>query len=574
MSSPGAIPPPEATQDPPERVVGTRLPTLEEAGWEELRETRAPGLLRRFLVTNRHLLGLLLGGFIDYVRTLPKARRRGLKFRFQQFLALLLKPFVKGSLRREPFPVQLRRRLEMLGPTYIKLGQVLSLREDLLPRTITEELKNLLDRLPAVPFPRFIELVEEGLGRSPEEMFSWIEPLPEGSASIAQSHRATTLEGDQVILKVVKPGIHQTLKRDSLLLRLFGLGLDVILSRYQPRRVIREFTVYTLREVDLKREADNAETLAANFRDEPDIVFPKIYRQYSSSTVLCMEFLDGIRPDAEAADQLDEGAKDRIVELGVRSIVQMLYRDGFFHADLHPGNLLILPGPKAGFIDLGMVGRLDDEVRRTLLYYYYCLATGDPKNAARYLTSVAEPNPRGDLDGFRREVEDLSRRWQRMASFEEFSLARLILESTALGARYQVYFPVELVLMTKALVTFEGVGHLMKPGFDVAEVSKGPLNQLILQQFNPVRLAKESLRGAPELVDAIVKAPMLVSEGLRLVELTTKRRSENPFSGIRGTIFGGFCLVAGAISSASGGPWPLWVSLFVIGLLAALSKGR
>jgi len=574
MTSTESISTPTALAEPPERVDGIRLPTLAEGGWEELKESRPPGLLRRYLVTNRHLLGLLMGGLIDWVRTRPRRKRRGLRFRLLQVLALVLTPLVRRSLRREPFPVQLRRRLELLGPTYIKLGQVLSLREDLLPQAVTEELKNLLDRLPAVPYPRFLELVEEGLGQPAEELFAWVEPLPEGSASIAQSHRATTREGDQVILKVVKPGIRVTLKRDALLLRLFGFGLELLLPRYQPRRIIREFTLYTLREVDLKREADNCETFAANFRDEPDVVFPRIYREYSSTTVLCMEYLDGMRPDAEAAAGLSEEARDRVIDLGMRSIIQMLYRDGFFHADLHPGNLIILPGPKAGFIDLGMVGRLDDAVRRTLLYYYYCLATGDPKNAARYLTNIAEPAAGGNLDGFRREVEDLGRRWQRSSSFKDFSLARMILESTALGAQFQVYFPVELVLMTKALITFEGVGHLMKPGFDVAKSSKGPLNQLILQQLSPLRLVRESLRGAPELVEAIVKAPMLVSEGLRLVELTTKRRGENPFAGIRGTIFGGFCLVAGAISSAAGGPWYLSAALFIVGLLAALNKSR
>lgn len=575
----------ELKDDGPEVVLGTTLPSLESAGYEELKERRPPGLLRRYLTTQRHVAGLWMGGLVDYVRTRPREARRGLRFRLAQLLSFAVWLFVKPALRRQPFPVQLRRRLELLGPTYVKLGQILSLREDLLPPAITGELKNLLDRLPAVPYPRFLELVAEGLGRPVTEMFSWIEPLPAGSASIAQSHRATTAEGEQVLLKVVKPGIRATLERDALLLRFFGLGLQLFFSRYQPRRVIREFTEYTLREVDLGREADNCETFAANFKDLEDVRFPRIFRRYSSSTVLCMEFFDGIRPDSTAALDLPAEVKDGVIELGVGSIIRMLYKDGFFHADLHPGNLLILPGPQAGFIDLGMVGRLDEEVRRTLLYYYYCLVTGDPVNAARYLAGVAEPSPEGDLDGFRREVEEVSRRWQRSSSFRDFSLARLILESVALGAKYRVYFPVEMVLMTKALVTFEAVGHTLKPGFDVAAASKAHITRIIVERFAPWRLAQESLRGLPEMIDAVVKAPMLIGEGLRLLEQTARRPRENPFAGVRGTIFGGFCMVAAAILLASAGPpagglttlevaarWAMPALLFLLGIFAALNK--
>ena len=566
-------------------ILGTTLPSLASAGYEELRERRPPGLVRRFLTTQRHLTGLVLGALIDWVRTRKGDERRGLRFRLAQLLSLAVRLFVKRSLRREGFPVQLRRRLELLGPTYIKLGQILSLREDLLPPAVTGELKNLLDRLPAVPYPRFLELVSEGLGQPVAETFSWIEPLPAGSASIAQSHQATTVDGDQVILKVVKPGIRQTLERDARLLRFFAVGLELFFSRYQPRRMIREFTEYTSREVDLRREADKCEIFAANFEDLEDVRFPRIFRRYSGPSVLCMEYFDGIRPDSPAALDLPAETKDRVIELGVGSITRMLYRDGFFHADLHPGNLLILPGPQAGFIDLGMVGRLDEEVRRTLLYYYYCLVTGDPVNASRYLASVADPAPGGDLDGFRREVEEVSRRWQRSSSFRDFSLARLILESVSLGAKHRVYFPVELVLMTKALVTFEAVGHTLKPGFDVAAASKSHITRIIVERFSPWRLARESLRGLPEMIDAVVKAPMLIGEGLRLLEQTARRPRENPFAGVRGTIFGGFCMVAAAVLLASSGlpvggltalqvaiRWGLPALLFLVGVFAALNK--
>jgi len=143
-----------------------------------------------------------------------------------------------------------------------------------------------------------------------------------------------------------------------------------------------------------------------------------------------------------------------------------------------------------------------------------------------------------------------------------------------MGGSFRMYFPVEMVLMVKAIVTFEGVGHLLTPGFDVAGASRRHVNKLFLQQFSPLRLARESLRGAPELVDALVKAPMLITEGLRVLEQTTRQPAENPFSGIRATIFSGFCLVAGAILAAGDGPILLWSGLFAIGLVLALRQGK
>ena len=327
------------------------------AGFEIMVEKPPPGLLRRYFTTQRHILGVLLGANGVFVREAKKSPKKEIRFLFLlRLIAFFTRPFLSKNLRDLPFPVQLRRRMEILGPTYIKLGQVLSLREDILPRSVTEELKNLLDRLPIVVFSRYQELVEEGLGRPLATTFSRIEPRPIGSASIAQTHRATTVEGDPVILKVVKPGIKKLLKTDSKLIAMFGSFLNIFIPQYQPRKVLDEFADYTLREVDLRLEANNAETFSANFRDLPDVRFPKIYRKYSSESVLCMEFFDGLKPDSKAAQNLPESARSHLLDMGAAAIIRMLYKDGFFHADLHPGNLIILKNNQCGFIDLGMVG--------------------------------------------------------------------------------------------------------------------------------------------------------------------------------------------------------------------------
>jgi ubiquinone biosynthesis protein len=575
-----AAPPPgpEATVVLPAAAPEPAVATAEDPmpGYEILPDVPPEGLVRRFFVIHRHFMGLLFGGLNAYVRDRRAPSGRGLRLlhRLAALLAFLARPFIDKSLVDRPFPVQLRRRLEILGPTYIKLGQVLALRQDLLPPAITEELKNLLDRLPVVPLPRYLGLIVKDTKRPIAEMYSWIDPQPTGSASIAQIHRATTVEGDSVIIKVVKPGIRETLSRDAVLLKLLGAALQRVLPRYQPKRVIAEFVEYTRREVDLRREADNAETFTANFHDLPGVHFPRIYRQYSSQGVLCMEFLEGFKPNAPQALELSEQDRDRLVDLGAASIIRMLFKDGFFHADLHPGNLLVLPGPRLGFIDLGMVGRFDQNLRRTLLYYYYTLVMGDAENAARYLSNVAAPGPGADPVGFRREVTEILHRWNRAANFRDFSLAQLILYSVNLGAQHRMYFPVEMVLMVKALVTFEGVGQILKPGLDVAAISQEHANKIFLEQFNPLSLLRQGLRAAPELFEAVSKAPMLITEGLRLLEQTARRSPENPFAGLRGTIFGGFCLLAGAVLAGARGPWPVWVGLFLLGGAVALHRGK
>jgi ubiquinone biosynthesis protein len=535
-------------------------------------ETSPPGLVGRYFTTQKHVLGLIFGGVRAWARSRKPPYPRF--HRLARTVGALAAPFLDRELRDLPFPIQLRRRLEILGPTYIKLGQVLSLREDLFPPVITDELKNLLDRLPAVPLDRVREIVEHDLKRPVVALFEWIEPQPLGSASIAQVHRARTLDGEDVVVKVVKPGNREILRRDSILLNLLGRFLQTFLARFQPRRVLREFTDYTARELDLRREADNAETFAANFRDEPDIVFPRIDRSRSGRDVLTMEFLSGLKPTSAEARALPDAERDRLLDLGAAAIIRMLYRDGFFHADLHPGNLLILPGARVGFIDLGMVGRFTEELKRTLMWYYFCLVTGDSENAARYLSMVATPGPRGDVAGFRREVEETSRRWAKTSNFKEYPLARLILQSVAQGARFDMYFPVETVLMVKALVTFEGVGQVLRPGFDVKAVSSRHVNEIFLAQFSPLRLAREGVRSSPELLEALTKAPMLITEGLRLIENASQRPAENPLAGLHTTLLAGSCLIAAAILISFAKPWFAWAPLLGAALLLALWRRR
>ncbi|GAB5534435.1 MAG: AarF/UbiB family protein [Rubricoccaceae bacterium] len=568
---------------PPPEPVDDDTAIAQAAGFEVMEVGTPPSLVRRYFTTLRHALGLVYGSAVAVARDREQfAWVKGFPLFLIKLAAFFVKPLVKRDIRALPLQEQLRKRLEMLGPTYIKLGQVLALREDLLPPFVTEELKNLLDRLPVMPFPEYLERIAKGLDRPVDEMFEWIDPKPLGSASIGQIHRARTIEGESVILKVVKPHIYIVLKRDARLLGFFGSFLQIFFARYQPKTVLDEFAEYTLREVDLRREADNAEQFALNFADDPDIRFPKIYRQYSSRLVMTMELFDGIRPDTPEARALPADAREKLVDLGAKSIIRMLYADGFFHADLHPGNLFILDAepdehgnvdPKMGFIDLGMVGYFDGDLRRTLMYYYYSLVTGDAENAARYLASVSQAGPKADVRGFQRAVAELCRRFYRAQRYGEVSIAQLIMESVGLAGQYRMYFPVELVLMTKALITFEGVGQVLMPGFDVAKVSQKHVNKLFFTQFNPMALLKESFRGAPELVDLIVKSPTLLAEGIRFLETQMRQPSGPALAGLRTGLLSGASLVAGTVSATLGGPWFIWGPMFALATFFAFKKG-
>lgn len=529
------------------------------------------GAVRRFFTVWRHVAGLLMGGHIAYVESLPRVQKTGMRSLGKRVLAGILKPFVRSDLRNRPFPEQLRRRLEILGPTFTKLGQIMAIREDLLPEVITEELDSLMDHLPPIPFAQVKAIIERELEDPVESLFRSIDPEPLAAASIAQVHRATTHDGDDVVVKVIKPGIRDVVTSDLKLLEFFGVFLQWLLPRYQPTQIIEEFGAYTKREIDFDYEADHAEIFAANFQDVPGVVFPDVHRALSTSDVLTMEYLGGMRPGPQAVRELSEAERQRVIDLGASAVIRMLYKDGFFHADLHAGNLKILPGDRPedlqiGFIDLGMVGRFRADIRRRMLYYYYALVRGDVENAARYLLDMARVGEGGDPQGFRRAVSDMARHFLMRSKQGSISLAQVILQSLSLGGRYRIFFPVEMTLMVKALVTFEGVGRTLDPDLDVVAVSRRHVQRIFRERFNPLTLGSELLSNAPELVDVALKLPQLLTSGVaQLEESLTDQPPSDPLSGVRSSVIAGACIVGGVISVVQGGPLWLSIPLFVLG---------
>jgi ubiquinone biosynthesis protein len=430
-------------------------------------------------------------------------------------------------------------------------------------------LKNLLDRLPALPFERYAELLELTLNRTLGSFLAELDPFPLGSASLAQTHRGTLLSGEEIVLKMLKPNVRQMVIIDTRLMRVAGSFAELFLGRYQPRRLINEFCRYTVLEVDLRNEADNAEIFSANFRDEPDVHFPNIYRDFSNRDVLCMTFFRGSKPDAQILSRFSPAELDRAISLGIGATVKMIFRDGFFHADLHPGNLIVFDDAGVGFIDLGMVGRLDNDLRKRLLYYLYALVSGDAGNAARYLTSMTVAGPKGDPTAFRNAVEDLNRRWLRSPNFEDFSLGQLILQSVSLAGNYYIQYPGEIILMVKALVTLEGVGNVLAPGIDMAEAARDHVQEIVYTQFDLRQVLRDSVLLLPELVDLLYRSPLVLSEGLRYVEANLKSSRENPFAALREVLFGGMVVIAGGLLAMADAPPWLWGGLLGVGFAIA-----
>mgnify|MGYP005844740055 FL=1 len=524
------------------------------------------GVFRRLVTIYKHVLGLLLGAVVARSNSLSPEKRKFFRSFWTRFSARLIKPFLKKSVRNETFAVQLRKRLEMLGSTYIKLGQIVAIREDLLPQEITDELKNLLDRLPEVPFETIKHIIEESLEMPLDVVVKSIDSNSLGSASIAQVHKAETHSGEKVVFKVIKPGIRDSILTDIQILKMVSGFLQWLIPRYQPKMIIDEFNSYTEKEVDLTYEADHAELFAANFKDDDNVVFPKIYRDLSSKNVLCMSLLDGDKPADASVQQLSEFERNQLVEAGAGAIIKMLYKHGFFHADLHPGNLIILPDSKVGFIDLGMVGRFEDKTRRFMLYYFYALVNGNEESATKYLFDIAKVGENGNPKRFKREVTDLMRRYRIYSARGEFSLGELVLESIRIGGKYRIFFPVEMTLMVKALVTFEGVGLMIDPNMDVPAISQKHISRIFRNEYNPLRLGRQLLQGAPEVVDALINMPKLLSDSARYLDETLNDQSpNNPLEGLRSGILASACLISAVLAIIQGANPFIWIFLLIVG---------
>lgn len=384
----------------------------------------------------------------------------------------------KGELRPPVEPLEspahhLREALEELGPTFVKLGQILSTRSDLLPEPFLEELRKLQDSVPPLEWEVMREVLTEELGRPPETVFASIDPHPIGSASLSQVHSAMLPDGTEVALKIQRPHIRELVETDLEILHdLAQLAQRTQLGElYDPETIAEDIAFTLLNELDYRREGHNAEQFQRNFADEPTVHVPKIYWEYSTPRLLVMERLHGIKvDDVEALQQAGHDTR-QIAKDASRLIVKEVLEDGFFHADPHPGNYLIEPDGRIGVLDFGMVGTLNEEDRFNLTRLYVAIIRQDTHAILNVFARMGAFRAGVDRVKLVRATERLISKY-RGRTLQESSFAEFWSDLTELMRHYHIRLPGNLWLVGKTLAMLEGVGRRLDPDYDLFEVSR------------------------------------------------------------------------------------------------------
>lgn len=414
-----------------------------------------------------------------------------------------------------PAHVRVRRAMEEMGPSFVKLGQVLATRVDLFPPEWIAEFSRLQNAVPAVSFDAIRAEVSEALGAAPESVFLWFDPEPLAAASIAQVHRARLHDGREVVAKVRRPGIRPIIEADLRLLQQMAKMIETKLPdlrRFHPVGVVRQFKASLMRELDLVAECRHAERIAASFDDDDRIVVPAVHWAYTRERMNVQDFVDGL-PIADLA-ALDAAGVDRkkIARTGAQVVLKMMLEDGFFHADPHPGNVFVLPGERIAVIDFGMVGRLSHARRTEVVSLLFGLVEHDPERVTEVLLDWTE---RPDVDEAQLTIDiDAFVDQYHGVPLGQLDLAGMLLEVTALLRSHRLALPPDLALLIKVFLTLEGLGRSLDPDFDMASQAQPFLHRAMAAQLGPGAVAR---RGARALVDTAGLLATLPRELRRLL---------------------------------------------------------
>lgn len=414
--------------------------------------------------------------------------------------------------KRISLPARLRLVLQDLGPSFVKLGQIISTRPDIIPADIISELKKLQDEVKPVTFEEIQLTIQNNLGAPVQDLFIDFNPVPLASASIGQVHTAKIKQNEQeieVVVKVQRAGLRSIIERDLDLLYLFARLVERAVPEariYSPVGLVREFDQSIMAELDFNVEADNAERFIQHFQSNPYIRFPKPYREFCSRQVLTLEFFKGKKIDQALA----EGYSGEVLaKNSLHVIAKMIYEDGFFHADPHPGNILIL-GPKeapiVGMLDLGLVGRLSVTARERIIDLMVAAIRNDTDALADALLSLGKPQARIDLEAFRAHVAVIAERYLNRP-LSEIEISALVRDLVQGAVKFHIEMPTDLLMMGKALVTIEGIGKQLYPQLDVYTELRPYFLKLVWHRYHPQRVLREALKTLGQVKDMAVQLP-------------------------------------------------------------------
>ncbi len=414
---------------------------------------------------------------------------------------------------------RLRLAFEELGPTYIKLGQILSIRPDLIPAAFIEELAKLQDNVPPFSFSDVKQIIENELGRPAEEVYSELSNEPLASASIGQVHKAVLMDNEQVAIKIQRPGIRKTIEIDlEIMLHLATLAERHIeeLAVHQPVRIVEEFARTLEKEIDYTIEAANMQRFAHNFLNDATIYVPKVFQELSTSRILTMEFVDGIK--VSKTEQLDQEGLDRelITARGTDIILQQVFYHGFFHADPHPGNIYVLPHNVICLFDFGMVGSTERHTRERFVDLIDAVVRRDAAMATQVLLRLTLWEERPEMRLLEGEMADFMGK-HLYKPLKDIEVGKLLQQLIELASRHKLRIPADLFLMMKALATVEGVGRLLYPEFDMIAQAAPFIEKVKMNRFSPKRIADDIAVLASDSIAFVQQFPKDLLEITRLI---------------------------------------------------------
>ncbi len=416
-------------------------------------------------------------------------------------------------------PQRVRRIFEYLGPTFVKLGQILATRPDLFGPEWISEFEKLQSQAPQLDFEVLRPQIEEDLGASLEEIFEQIETKPLAAASMAQVHRATLKDGTKVIAKIQRPGIRAKIESDMRLLTyLASLAENHVpeLATYHPKKVVQQFVKSLQNELNFMTEGQNAEQIAANFEENDQIVIPKIYWEWTKERINVQEYIEGI-PGVNI-QAIDEAGMDRkrIAQTGANAVLKMIMVDGVFHADPHPGNFFILPGERIAFIDFGMIGRVSEIRRQQIMKLLQSLLQNDADGLCTILLQWSEREGEDPGELLVAVDEFLSKYSGR--SMEHMDLSVMVGDLLSLVRNNNLTMPPDQAMLLKVFVSLEGAFKKLDPAFDMMIAIKPTLQEAVINQFSPESLGKRGLKVLVQYLELFADLPKEIRRGIYTVK--------------------------------------------------------